>query len=85
LPTLEAREAKLIASEVNVPWAIALLSDAETPTARKHGNVIIVDTDRDVPGTLAEDADLQVAVDPEPAEVKPAAPRACSGVVNRRS
>jgi glucose/arabinose dehydrogenase len=81
----QAPEAEPIASEIDVPWAIALLSDAKTPVVKRRGRVIVVDTEHDVPETIAEDADLRVAVDPGSAAEKPATPKTCNGVVNRRS
>jgi glucose/arabinose dehydrogenase len=78
-------EAWPIASEVDVPWTIALLSNAKTAAVKKTGKVMRVDKERDVAETIVKDADLYLAVDPGSAEEKPATPKTCSGVVNRRS
>jgi hypothetical protein len=74
-----------IASEIDVPWAIALLSDAKAARVRKPGKVVRVETEPDVSVRSAEDADLQFAIDPRYADEKPATPKACSGVVKSRS
>ena len=84
-PTPQAPETKPIASEVDVPWAIALLSDATAPPASKPGQVIQVDTEPDLPETVVQAAHLDIAVDPGPAEGKPTTPKTCSGVVKTRS
>jgi hypothetical protein len=84
--------AEPVASEPNVPWAIALLSDAPERPIKRAGKVTIVEAKSDaldVPEAIAQEADVQVALQPEPLVEKPAdekpAPKACSGVVNRRS
>jgi hypothetical protein len=84
--------AEPVASEPNVPWAIALLSDAPERPIKRAGKVTIVEADPDLldmPEAIVQDADVQVALQPEPLVEKPTeekpAPKACSGVVNRRS
>jgi hypothetical protein len=88
-PVVQSPVAEPIASEANVPWAIALLSDAPERPVKRSGKVTIVEATpepADVPEAIAHDADIHVALDPEPPDEKPAAaPKACSGVVNRRS
>jgi hypothetical protein len=85
VPELRSPEAEPIASEVDVPWAIALLSDAMPAPVKKPGKVIVVDVDADVPETVVQAVDLDVAVDPPSAAEKPATPKTCSGVVKSRS
>jgi hypothetical protein len=84
-------ETEPIASEVHVPWTIALLSNAKTSARKKSGRVIVVDSKPAAPPVLvqelnlqAQELDVQLAADPGPDE-KPAALKTCSGVVNRRS
>jgi glucose/arabinose dehydrogenase len=85
IPVPQAAESTPIASDIDVPWTIALLSNAKSSPVKKTGKVIVAETDPDRPGTLVGDADLRVAIDPGSAEEKPATPKTCSGVVNRRS
>jgi hypothetical protein len=85
VPAPQASEVEPIASEVRVPWAIALVSDARTPAPKKPGKVIVVDVERDAPEAVVQTVDLHVAVDPRPAAEKPATPKTCSGVVKTRS
>lgn len=85
VPAPQASEVEPIASEVDVPWAIALLSDAGSAAVKKAGKVIVVDTEPDVPESVVPAVDLHVAADPGSAEEKPATPKACSGVVKTRS
>lgn len=91
-----APAAEPIASEPNAPWSIALLADIpERPitAAKRSGKVTIVQAEPEPTvevDTIAHEADVHVAVQPDPvddrpADEKPAAPKACSGVVNRRS
>jgi hypothetical protein len=81
----QAPEARPIASEVDVPWTIALLSNAKTAAVKKTRNVMRVDKEPDVAETIVKEADLYLTVDRESADEKPATPKTCSGVVNRRS
>jgi hypothetical protein len=70
-----------------------LLSDAPERPIKRSGRVTIVEAEplaADAPEVIAQDADVHVALEPEPPEgkpsdEKPAAPKACTGVVNRRS
>jgi glucose/arabinose dehydrogenase len=80
-----APEVEPIASEVDVPWAIALLSDAETPAVRKPAGTIVADVEPEAPETIADEAHVHVAVGPRSAEERPAPPKTCSGVVKSRS
>jgi glucose/arabinose dehydrogenase len=84
-PAPQAPDTEPIASAVDVPWTIALLSDPGRPAAAKRGEAASVDGASDVAATIAEEADLHVAVDPGPVDEKPASPKACSGVVKTRS
>ena len=81
----QAPEAAPIASEVDVPWSIALLSDAKRPRPTKHGKAILANTGPGAAETIAEDTNLHVAIDPRSAEDKAATPKTCSGVVKSRS
>jgi glucose/arabinose dehydrogenase len=83
--TPQAPEAEPIASAVDVPWTIALLSDGARPAARKRGKGLALDVNPAVAATIAEEAHLNVAVEPTPTDDKPATPKACSGVVKTRS
>jgi hypothetical protein len=85
-----AVEAEPIAAEAGVPWAIALLSDEPKPPARRSGKVVVVDARDDESVAAGQEIDLYVVAEPDPSdarlvEKKPAAPKSCSGVVNRRS
>ena len=85
-----AVEAEPIAAEAGVPWAIALLSDEPKPPARRSGKVVVVDARDDESVAAGQEIDLYVVAEPDPSdarlvEEKPAAPKSCSGVVNRRS
>jgi glucose/arabinose dehydrogenase len=89
-PAAEAPEAQPIASEVDVPWTIALLSDAKAPRAKRSGKLVVVDREDEATIAIAHDADLYVATGPHPPDdkstaEKPAAPKSCSGVVKSRS
>lgn len=89
-PPAPAPEAEPIASEVDVPWTIVLLSDARAPRAKRSGKLVIVDREDDATVAIAHDADLYIAAGPHPADdksaaEKPAAPKSCSGVVKSRS
>jgi hypothetical protein len=85
----QAPEAASIEAEVDVPWSIALLSDAKRPRAKNGGKVIVVGAASDVPPetpeTIADEAGFHVAVGPRPSEEKPTTPKTCSGVVKTRS
>jgi glucose/arabinose dehydrogenase len=85
VPAPQVPQAEPTASEVDVPWAIALLSDAKATALGKPGKVIIVDSEPESPEMLAHDADLHVAGDPASAVERPATPKTCSGVVKSRS
>jgi hypothetical protein len=83
-------ESDRIAAGVDVPWTIALLSDAKTSPTRRAGKVIIVQTEPepevDLPEIVAGDeADLHLTVNAGAAEESASAPKACSGVVKTRS
>jgi hypothetical protein len=92
-PAVQVPEAEPIAPASNAPWAIALLSDAPERPIKRSGKVTIVEAEPvpgDEPEVISHEADVHVAFEPEapdekPADEKPAAPKACSGVVNRRS
>ena len=85
VPTPQETEAAPIASEVDVPWAIALLSDAARPTVKKPAKVVVVDAEPDVPEMLAQEGDFHLVVGPEPAAERRERPKTCSGVVKTRS
>jgi hypothetical protein len=73
-----------IASEIDVPWSIALLSNAKTATARKPAKVL-AEAEPEAIDPDAHDLDLQLAGDPTVADEKPTTPKTCNGVVIRRS
>lgn len=90
LPAMPADETEPIASEVDIPWTIALLSDgARRPEPRRHVSVVNgdphveVEVDIEVP-VIDVSVDLQLAVD-HSTDPKPAAIKVCPGVVKRRS
>lgn len=85
VPAHPATEAEPIVSEVDVPWAIALLSDAAPAARRKPGKVIVVDTEPDVPESVVQAVDLGVSVGTGRDEAEAAPPKTCSGVVKTRS
>jgi hypothetical protein len=85
-----AVEAEPVAAEAGVPWAIALVSDAPKPPAKRSGKVVVVDARDDESVAAGHEIDLYVVADPDPSDArlvdeKPVAPKSCSGVVNRRS
>jgi hypothetical protein len=88
-----APEAEPIASEVDVPWAIALLSNAKTRTAKKTVKVMVVHDKPNVDEMSRRDVHFEVAIEPgapengavTPTATRTPAPKTCSGVVNRRS
>jgi hypothetical protein len=80
----QAPEPEAIASEVDVPWTIAVLSDAKQARAKARKPAGVVEPTSYVVETVPPDGDLHVAVDHEPGE-RAATPKTCSGVVNRRS
>jgi hypothetical protein len=92
-PAVQAPVAEPIAPASNAPWAIALLSDAPERPIKRSGKVTIVEAEpvpTDEAEVISHEADVHVALEPEapdekPVDEKPAAPKACSGVVNRRS
>jgi hypothetical protein len=92
-PVVQAPVAEPIAQASNAPWAIALLSDAPERPIKRSGRVTIVEAEpvpADEPKAILQEADVHVALEPEPpdgkpTDEKPAAPKACTGVVNRRS
>ena len=87
LPPVPTDEAEPIASEVDIPWTIALLSDATRPVEAPR-QVIVVEgePDAEVDAPPAEDVsvDVQLAVD-HGADHKPPAIKICPGVVKGRS
>jgi hypothetical protein len=85
VPAPQDPEAAPMASAVDVPWTIALLSDAEPPAARARANAIAPDAKPPVAERIIEEAHFHVAVDPRPTNDKPATPKACGGVVKTRS
>ena len=92
-PVVQPPVAEPIAQASNAPWAIALLSDAPERPIKRSGKVTIVQAEPapvDEPDVISHEADVHVALESEapeekPADEKPVAPKACSGVVNRRS
>ena len=84
-PVAQTVEPEVVPSEVDVPWAIALLSDGKAPGVRKAGNATVVHVQPEVPETVIDEADFRVAIDPTSAEERPATPKTCSGVVKSRS
>jgi glucose/arabinose dehydrogenase len=84
-PAAQTLEPEVVPSEVDVPWAIALLSDAKAPEVRKAGKATVVDAEPDASETVSDDADFHVAIDPRFVEERPATPKTCSGVVKSRS
>jgi hypothetical protein len=88
IPARRAPAVDAIALGRDVPWTIALLSDAKAaPPVKRTHRVIDVDTEpeRDLRDLSSEDADVYLAVDPGPVDETPAAPRTCNGVVKTRS
>jgi hypothetical protein len=85
MPPSIAAEATPMASEVDVPFSIALLSNAKTAVARKASSVVVVEADPEVREITVEEVHIRFAIDPGPTEEKPAAPKACTGVVKTRS
>jgi glucose/arabinose dehydrogenase len=81
----QAAELLQMASGIDVPWSIALLSNAKTATARKPAKVLVVEAEREATDPDAHDLDLQLASDPTLADEKPTTPKTCNGVVIRRS
>jgi glucose/arabinose dehydrogenase len=84
-PVAPTPEPEVVPSEVDVPWTIALLSDANAPRVTKAGNATVLDTEPAVSETMADEADFRVAIDPRSAEERPATPKTCNGVVKSRS
>jgi hypothetical protein len=90
VPPAQASEPTSIA-DMNVPWAIALLSDAPEPPRKKPSRkVTVVVTQPPAPSAIEQEADLHVAIKTasvidKPVEEKPAPVKVCPGVVNRRS
>ncbi|MDQ3997272.1 MAG: hypothetical protein M3303_09665 [Gemmatimonadota bacterium] len=78
-------EAEPIASAVDVPWTIALLSDGERPAARQRGKGVALNAKPALAATMAEEVHLHVALEPAPTDDKAARPKACGGVVKTRS
>jgi glucose/arabinose dehydrogenase len=88
IPKASALTSEPMASEVNVPWTIALLSDAEVRTVEEHDGVVHVEPAAAVEEPSAEDEppDLEVAVEHDrPDEKQPANAKSCPGVVKGRS
>jgi hypothetical protein len=92
-PAAQASEAEAIVSAVDVPRAIALLSDDRPPGVKRSRRAMVVRRDPVVVEPIAgwATADIDVVLSEDEAYARPAAdekPRpakACSGVVNRRS
>ena len=82
-----AEEAEPMASEVDVPWSIALLSDADAPLAKDPGRVVVVEGGPEVhePASAEDVTGLEVVVDHYHGDEKPTTPKSCSGVVKGRS
>jgi hypothetical protein len=82
-----------IASEVDVPWTLALLSDGETRPGETHpaearGDAVRDDAIAAVEESAAEEppADLELAFDHDRPDEKPAtSAKSCTGVVKGRS
>ena len=77
-------------AEMNVPWAIALLSDTPEAPTKKPGKLAVAAVEFDPTPEISPEADVHLAVEPrsvaeKPAADKPATTKSCSGVVNRRS
>jgi glucose/arabinose dehydrogenase len=87
VPPRQAPEAAPIASEADVPWTIALLSNAKSVPVKKPGRVIVVETEPDLEPSeaTAEEADVHFAVDRAPTEERLTTPKTCNGVVKTRS
>jgi glucose/arabinose dehydrogenase len=83
-PAPQATDPQPMASEVDVPWSIALVSNAKMASARKPAKVVVVEAKPDA-APDAQELDLQLASDPALTEEKAAAPKTCNGVVIRRS
>jgi hypothetical protein len=92
-PAAQVPDAEAIVSAVDVPWAIALLSDDRPPAVKRPRRAMVVRRDPVVVEPIAGSAtaDIEVVLAEDHAYAKPAAdekPRpakVCSGVVNRRS
>jgi hypothetical protein len=92
-PTAQAPAADSIASAADVPWTIALLSDDRPRAAKRPRRATVVRRDPVVvePAVGRATAHIEVVLGEDHADAKPAAdekpkaPKACSGVVNRRS
>ena len=74
-----------IASEVDIPWTIALLSDGAARPAASPPPVTVAEREAEVDVSIPEvSLDLQLAVD-HSADDKPRAIKVCPGVVKGRS
>jgi hypothetical protein len=87
VPQVPAPAVEPIASEVDVPWTIALLSDVEARHVEARGDVV-----HDEPVATAEESrleesvDLEVVVEHDLLQEKPAtSAKSCPGVVKGRS
>jgi hypothetical protein len=88
IPNGSALTPEPMASEVDVPWTLALLSDAELRTVEEHDGLMHVEPAARVEAPSAEDepSDLEVALEHDrPNEKHPANAKSCSGVVKGRS
>ncbi|MFN2566033.1 MAG: hypothetical protein ABR499_13635 [Gemmatimonadaceae bacterium] len=90
---LQAVEATPIASEVDVPWTIALLTDEPAPVIRRPRRVAVVDRGPETAEPLSREDEGEIRIvaehghaDEKPTtDEKPATPKACNGVVKSRS
>jgi hypothetical protein len=88
IPAAPTGVAEPIASEVDVPWTIALLSDAEARPVEEHDGVVYVEPITAVVEPTPDDdaSDLEVAFEHDrPDEKPPTSAKSCSGVVKGRS
>lgn len=84
-----AQDAEPMASEVDVPWTIALLSEGEAAQPLgEHRDVTPPDPELTAdaqPSAPEVPADLEVAVEHDRPDEKPPAAKSCTGVVKGRS
>ena len=76
-----------MASEVDLRWTIALLSEAEARRVEAARRITLLDSEPVIaePALDAPAMDIQFALDQHPVAEKPAASKRCSGVVKGRS